>query len=258
MEARRNEVLEMVARQGYVSIEEIARHFKVTLQTIRRDINELAGLGLLQRHHGGASLPSSVENVAYDRRQILHRDEKKALANTLAEHIPDNASLFINIGTTTEAVASALLLNHKGLRIITNNLNVANMLSDKEDFEVMVTGGVVRCRDKGLTGEAALNMIGQFRVDYGIIGISAIDTDGTLLDYDYREVQVAKAILANSRKVLLAADQSKVGRNAMVRLGHLNDIHSWYTDKMPKQPLLGVVEQADMQIHVAKSASFES
>ena len=253
MEARRNEVLEMVARQGYVSIEEIARHFQVTLQTIRRDINELAGLGLLQRHHGGASLPSSVENVAYDRRQILHLDEKKALASTLAEHIPDQASLFINIGTTTEAVAHALLVKHKGLRIITNNLNVANILAEKEDFEVVVTGGVVRSRDRGLTGEAALNMIGQFRVDYGIIGISAIDTDGTLLDYDYREVQVAKAILANSRKVFLAADQSKVGRNAMVKLGHLNDIDGWFTNKMPKQPLLDVVKQSDMNIHVTKA-----
>ena len=254
MEARRNEVLEMVAQQGYVSIDEFARHFAVTPQTIRRDINELAELGLLQRHHGGASLPSSVENVAYDRRQILHREEKMALAMTLASHIPDNASLFINIGTTTEAVARALS-GHKGLRVITNNLNVANMLSDNDDFEVIVTGGVVRSRDKGLTGEAALDMIGQFRVDYGIIGISAIDMDGTLLDYDYREVRVAKAIIANSRQVFLAADHSKVGRNAMVQLGHIGNINAWFTDQPPEQPLLKVIEGTDVQVYAADGAS---
>lgn len=257
MKTRRKEVLEMVGRQGYISIDEFARHFDVTPQTIRRDINALAASGLLERHHGGASLPSSVENVAYDRRQILHRDEKMALATMLARHIPENASLFINIGTTTEAVAHALS-NHKGLRIITNNLKVANTLSDNEGFEVIVTGGVVRCRDKGLTGEAALDMIGQFRVDYGIIGISAIDPDGTLLDYDYREVRVAKAIIANSRQVFLAADHSKVGRNAMVRLSHIGEVDAWFTDRKPEASLSKVLENSDVQVHVADEAAMSA
>lgn len=257
MKTRRNEVLEMVGRQGYVSIDELAGHFDVTPQTIRRDINALAASGLLERHHGGASLPSSVENVAYDRRQILHREEKMALAKMLARHIPENASLFINIGTTAEAVAHALS-NHKGLRIITNNLNVANTLSDNGGFEVIVTGGVVRCRDKGLTGEAAIDMIGQFRVDYGIIGISAIDPDGTLLDYDYREVRVAKAIIANSRQVFLAADHSKVGRNAMVRLSSIGDVDAWFTDRKPEAPLSKVLEGSDVQVHVADATAVDA
>lgn len=248
MDARRREVLEVVGRQGYASIEELARHFEVTPQTIRRDINQMAGDGLLQRHHGGASLPSSVENVAYDRRQILHREEKNALARTLVGHIPDNASIFINIGTTTEAVAQALV-GHRGLRIITNNLKVANVLSDNDDFEVIVTGGVVRSRDKGLIGEAALDMIGQFRVDYGIIGISAIDLDGTLLDYDYREVRVAREIIANSRRVFLAADHSKVGRSAMVSLGNITDIDAWFTDREPEEPLAGKLAGGHVQVH---------
>ena len=107
--------------------------------------------------------------------------------------------------------------------MITNNLNVAALLGGKPDFQVIVAGGVVRARDRGIVGEAAIDLIRQFRVDYGVIGISGIDLDGTLLDFDYQEVRVAQAIIANSRQVYLAADHTKFGRNAMVRLG------SWRT-----------------------------
>src|SRR3546814_18855338 len=101
----------------------------------------LCDLGLLRRYHGGAGLPSSVENLAYQTRQVLHQEEKARIARVLAAEIPDNASLFINIGTTTEQVANALV-DHKGLRVITNNLNVANILGGKPDFEVIVTGEI--------------------------------------------------------------------------------------------------------------------
>ena len=147
----------------------------------------------------------------------------------MAAHIPDHASLFINIGTTTEEIAKQLL-HHVGLRVITNNLNVAAILSGKGDFQVTVAGGVVRARDRGIVGEATIDLIRQFRVDFGVIGISGIDLDGTLLDFDYQEVRVAQAIIDNSRQVFLAADHSKFGRNAMVRLGGLEDVDALFTD----------------------------
>src|SRR3546814_12362594 len=99
------------------------------------------------------SLPSSVENLAYQTRQVLHQEEKARIARVLAAEIPDNASLFINIGTTTEQVANALV-DHKGLRVIPNNLNVANILGGKPDFAVIVAGGCVRSRPRGHVGTA--------------------------------------------------------------------------------------------------------
>ena len=86
---------------------------------------------------------------------------------------------------------------------------------------MVVAGGVVRARDGGIVGEAAIDLIRQFSVDFAVIGISGIDLDGALLDFDYREVRVAQAIIANSRQVFLAADHTKFGRNALVRLGQL-------------------------------------
>jgi DeoR family glycerol-3-phosphate regulon repressor len=172
----------------------------VTPQTIRRDINALSAGAVLRRYHGGAGLPSSVENLAYPTRQVLCLEEKRRIARLVAAHVPDEASLFVNIGTTTEEVAKALLDHHRGLRVITNNLNVAAMLAGKADFQVTVAGGVVRSRDRGIVGEATVDLIRQFRVDFGIIGISGVDLDGTLLDFDYQEVRVAQAIIASSRR----------------------------------------------------------
>ncbi len=247
---RQEHILELVRRNGFVSIEALAQQLSVTPQTIRRDINELCENALLQRYHGGAGLPSSVENLAYSTRQILCLEEKHRIALTLARQIPDQASLFINIGTTTEEVAKALM-DHAGLRVITNNLNVASILSGKQGFEVIVAGGVVRARDRGIVGEATIDLIRQFKVDFGIIGISGIDADGALLDFDYREVRVAQAIIAQSRTVFLAADHTKFGRNAMVCLGEMSQIDALFTDRRPTPAMQAMLSKAGTKIFVA-------
>jgi DeoR family glycerol-3-phosphate regulon repressor len=186
--------------------------------------------------------------VAYSTRRVMRADAKARIARTVARHIPNDASLFINIGTTTEEVARALV-HHKNLRVITNNLNVAVILSDVESCEVTVAGGAVRKRDRGIIGEATLDFIRQFRVDFGVIGISGIEADGTLLDFDYREVQVAKDIISNSRTVFLVADHTKFGRGAMVRLGHVGQIDAVFTDKRPDERFLECLAVADVRVH---------
>ncbi len=249
-EGRRSQIVEIVRRQGFAAIDQLAATFKVTPQTIRRDINCLARAGRLRRFHGGAGLPSSVENIAYATRRILNLEAKKRIARLVARHIPDNASLIINIGTTTEEVAKALM-DHSGLSVITNNLNVANMMAEKPDFQVIVAGGVVRRRDRGIVGEATIDFVDQFRVDFAVIGISGIDMDGTLLDFDYREVRVAQAIIRNARTVFLVADRSKFGRNAMARLGHLSEIDALFTDAPPPEPVRLVLEASETALYVA-------
>jgi DeoR family glycerol-3-phosphate regulon repressor len=246
---RQAKIQELVQANGFVTIDFLAREFDVTPQTIRRDINTLSQHGTIHRYHGGAGIGSSTENVAYNQRKVLCFKEKQRIARMVATQIPDQASLFINIGTTTEAIAQALC-DHKRLRIITNNLNVASILSANANFEVIVAGGLVRQRDGGIIGEATIDFIHQFKVDYGIIGISGIDSDGTLLDFDYREVRAARAIIDNSRKVFLAADHTKFGRNAMVRLGSIVEIDALFTDRQPPSALVEIMTEAEVQLFV--------
>lgn len=251
---RHEKIKQRVGTKGFVTIEHLAAEFGVTPQTIRRDINILSREGTIHRYHGGAGVPPSTENVAYTQRKVMCLKEKAQIARMVAACIPDHASLFINIGTTTEEIAKCLC-DHNRLRIITNNLNVASILAGNENFEVIVAGGLVRPRDGGIVGPLTIDFIQQFRVDYGIIGISGIDLDGTLLDFDYREVRAARAIIDNSRKIFLAADHTKFGRNAMVRLGNISEIDALFTDRQPAEPLTEVLGVSDVELHVAETAS---
>lgn len=246
--ARQQSILDLVRERGYLSIEELAQQFAVTPQTIRRDINQLAEQNLLRRYHGGAAWDSSIENTAYNTRADQMRDEKTRIAEAIASHVPDNASLFINIGTTTEAIARALL-GHRNLKIITNNLHVASILAGKDDFEVLVAGGTVR-GDGGVVGQAAVDFIEQFRVDFALVGISGIDDDGSLLDFDYQEVRVSRAIIDNARQVFLAADSSKFGRNAVVRLGPLSLVSRVFTDSPPPAAVARLLTQHKVHLEL--------
>ena len=250
-QVRRHElIVEFVNQHGFANIEQLTSHFMVTPQTIRRDLNQLANLGQVRRHHGGASSSSSTKNSDYSDRLSFNMEAKNRIAEKVAKSIPNGASLFINIGTTTETIARALL-HHEDLKIITNNLHVAAILLTKADFNVIIAGGQVRSRDGGIVGEETSDFINQFKMDFGIIGISAIHQDGSLLDYDYREVRVAQSIIKNSSQVILSADHSKFGRTALARLGHISQADHLYTDSTPNQQTLDILNAHDVKLHIA-------
>jgi DeoR family glycerol-3-phosphate regulon repressor len=248
---RQLKLLDVVRARGSVTVEELAEKLGVTLQTVRRDVQRLSEAGLLTRFHGGVRVPSStIENIAHQQRETLHAGGKAAIARAVARQVPNDCSLIINIGTTTEAIARALL-GHTGLRVITNNLNVAAIMSTNPQSEVIVTGGVVRPRDRGIIGEPTMDFIRQFKVDIALIGISGIEADGSLRDFDYREVKVAQTIIEHSREVWLAADHSKFMRPAMVELATLSQIDRLFTDKSPPEPFPTLLADAQVQCVVA-------
>lgn len=252
---RQADLVDEVMRQGQVSVEALAERFGVTLQTVRRDVKLLADAGLLARFHGGVRLPrSTTENIAYRQRQQIQQPGKQAIARAVATAVPAGCSLILNIGTTTEEIARELL-KHQGLRVITNNLNVAAILSDNPDCEVIVAGGVVRARDRGIVGEATVDFMRQFRVDIALIGISGIEADGTLRDFDFREVKVTRAILDSAREVWLAADHSKFNRPAMVEVGRVGQLDMLFTDKSPPPAFAALLEEANVQCVVAGSVA---
>lgn len=246
-------IVEMARTQGFVNIEALAGSLGVTAQTIRRDINRLCSSGVLARYHGGASLAPNTRNTDYRARKQTMRDAKDRIGRLVARQIPDGASLFINIGTTTEAVARALV-HHRGLRVITNNINIAILLRDCPDFEITVAGGRLRRHDLAVVGEATIDFINQFKVDFGVIGISGIDADGTLLDFDYREVRVAQAIVENARTVFLATDQTKFGRRAMVKLGNVAMLDAIFLDAEPDTPYREMLRDSLVAVHYARDA----
>ena len=174
---RQREILELARKDGKVTVDGLAEAYNVTVQTIRRDLSELAESGKLERVHGGAVIPSGVVNIVYDERRRLNEEGKRAIAEHCAQAIPHGASVFMNIGTSTEAVAQEML-HHENLLVVTNNLNIANILAANQSCEIILTGGVLRRADGGMVGGLTAEMVKQFKFDFSVLGCSAIDADG--------------------------------------------------------------------------------
>ena len=247
---RQTEILALARSEGRVVVEALAERFGVTLQTIRRDLTDLAEAGHLDRVHGGAVLRSGVSKIGYEERRGLNDDGKAAIGRACAQAIADNSSMILNIGTTTEAVARELL-QHRQITVVTNNMNVANILVANPSCDILLAGGALRRSDGGLVGDLASSFMQQFKVDVAIIGISAIDPDGDLLDYDMNEVRVSKAIIRQARKVWLVADSAKLMRSAPVRLCNLADLDAVFTDVALPEPLMQLCAEAGTAVHIA-------
>ncbi|HKJ66140.1 MAG TPA: DeoR/GlpR family DNA-binding transcription regulator [Desulfopila sp.] len=248
---RQKDILNTAKNKGRVLVDQLAESFGVSPQTIRKDLNELCNRQLLQRIHGGAIVGSSIENVSYEGRKLLAPEAKMAIGKRAARLIPNDCSLFINIGTTTEQVARELTA-HRGLMAITNNIKAIDILRSSPGIELIIAGGLVRRSDGGIVGVATVDFINQFKVDYAIIGVSGIDEDGLLLDYDLSEVRVAQAIITNSRHVIMVADMMKFKRNAPIRIAHISEIDTLVIDGVPSKQFAELCRQSDVDIIIAR------
>lgn len=249
---RHPEILDIARREGKVTVDGLAEHFGVTLQTIRRDLSDLADAGRLERVHGGAVLPSGTTNIGYEERRSLNPEAKVAIARACAARIPNDIALFLNIGTSTEAVARELV-HHGKTMVVTNNMNVAHILVANPDCEVIVTGGHLRRADGGLIGNLATDTIRQFKFDLAVVGCSALDDDGDMMDFDFQEVNVSRTILSQARKTFLVADHTKFTRTAPARIASLADVDAFFTDKPLPPDLAAACKSWDTEVVVAQA-----
>lgn len=253
MEALTSRQAEMVAlarAAGLLNVEDLAGHFALSPQTIRKDLAELCERGVLRRFHGGAVLAPGSATFDYEARRTLAIEEKRRIGLKAAALIPDGASLLVHIGTTVEQLAIALRAK-RGLTVITNNVNMVTLLTGYQQIEIILAGGVVRHADGGVVGDATVDFVRQFRADYAVIGAPAIDVDGTLLGFDYREVEVARSILECARRSILVADTTKLGRAAPVRIGHISELDHFVTDAPLPPRLAEICREGNVRVEIA-------
>ena len=256
---RQRDILSLAEDEGYVSVESLAETFSVTQQTIRSDINNFCDQELLTRAHGGAFY-SKAHNFAYKSRKSLASDEKKEIADAVAAIIPNNSSIVLgNIystksGTTTELVAESLYL-HQGLKVITNDINIVNIFVQFDNAEVWLAGGKVRNLDSAVIGINTADFIKQFKVDYAVVGVSAIDNDGALMDFDYEEVQVSKAIFNHCRKLILVADNFKFDSTAPMLIGNISEVDILVTNIQPPLEIIDLCNSNNIEIVVASNSN---
>lgn len=229
---RQDEIIRLLKESGgSVSSAQLTNKFSVSVQTIRKDLNELNERGLVNRVHGGIRLPTLSHNLSFSNRQVIHLEAKKSIASNLVNYLPKGASIFLGIGTTPQQVAQQLI-THPGLTVVTNNLNAAVALCQNSNIETFMVSGRIRAIDQDVVGEDATRYFKKFHVNYGICGAGGISTKGDLLDFSPEESHITQAILNNCEQRILVADHHKYQRSAPLKSAHLSQIDKLFTDHL--------------------------
>lgn len=251
---RKDEILATLSRKGEIDVDSLARAFGVAPQTVRRDLTALVDAGLVARTHGGARLAATSGASSYEARRMRNLSAKAAIAQTAAALVPDGASVALNIGTTTEQVARALM-RHRDLTVVTNNTHIIQILQPASLRSLVMIGGEVRPEDGAIVGPEAVAALSNYKVDFAIIGASALDPDGSALDFDPREVAVARAILSNARDTILVADATKFEVRAPHRICNLSQLSYVVLDQEPAPEFRHAAKLAGTQIIVSQEGS---
>jgi DeoR family glycerol-3-phosphate regulon repressor len=244
---RQAEILDIVQSQGYATIEALAAHFGTSHQTIRRDIIVMDEHRILQRFHGGAGAVNAKFRPLYADKQQLAIQAKNRIAQHIAGLVRAEMTVYLDVGTTAEAVAHAFL-GKEGFRVVTSSLNVGVILAGQPGIETILLGGVVRSGDGALVGGLATSVVETFKYDYSFIGFSGFDDDGALMDFDVGKVQVKQAAMRRSREVVAMADSSKYRRQASIRLASLSDLSCLVSDALPPPELESLLAGAGVNV----------
>lgn len=244
---RQEQILDLIRSQTRVEVDDLAAQFSVTTQTIRRDLGDICDRGLATRTHGGARQLVSAGGFAYEDRRAQNTRVKALIGHRAATLIDDHSSVILNIGTTTEQVAAALTA-HQGLTVISNNINIVHILREARLSGMVIAGGAVRMSDGAIVGAEAVEFMARYKADVAVIGTSSLDADGAVLDFDDREVAVARAILKNARRKILVVDHSKFERRAPFRICDVADLDVVITDKTPPESFVNAAQQGGTEI----------
>ena len=229
---RRAAIIETVRQQGAASVADLASRFSVTQQTIRRDLRELEEAGLLQKGFGAAFAAPGVAQFGHDLRRGTLAGVKRQLVQTLGEFLTPGATVFVGLGTTFDTLYEVVASN-PGLLIATPNLSVASSCALQTDATVYIYGGYVRNNDSAILTLANDEARKRFKFDVALIGASAIDDEGTVLEYDPLEVGLVRDVLTQSRRVVLVAHDGKFGQRAPHVVTSLAEVDVLVTNKDP-------------------------
>jgi DeoR family transcriptional regulator, aga operon transcriptional repressor len=242
-EERRREILGILDRDGRVLVNDLARHFRISQITIRKDLEVLDGQGAIERTHGGA-LPvqsGALLDPTLREKEQLHRKQKARIAHAAVRLVEEGQSVLLDSGTTTTAIARALK-NMARLTVITNAVNIAAELAGT-DVGVILTGGTLRKNSFSLVGPLAERTLRQLSADILFLGVDGFDTSAGLFTPNLLESEVNRAMVAIARRTVAVCDSSKFGRRSLCNITPVSAVHEVITDKqIPKSDLRALKE----------------
>lgn len=249
---RQQLILDMLGHRQQLGVDELARELSASRETIRRDLAVLDAAHRLRRVHGGAvPLKMGVED-AIQRRRNQHRSEKQRIAELTADLFEPGDSLFVDAGTTTEALGRALGEKHS-LTVITNSVEVATRIwSARGENQVHLLGGRYNGEVSETHGPETVRQVGQFFPDHAVLTIGTVDALAGFMDFSVDEAAVAVAMIDNAHSLTVLADHSKLGRTALVQVCKLNRAARLITGDHPPEDLQRALTTAGVEVIVVE------
>jgi DeoR family glycerol-3-phosphate regulon repressor len=247
--ARQAVILERVSSDGSFQVSRVAEDLDVSEETIRRDIKEMERKGLLQRRHGGATLPQAISDTPYQSRMRQNATGKREIGKAIAKLVNDGDSVLIETGTTATYIAQALR-DRRGLTVVTNSVDVARSLAFRPQNEVYMAGGRLTPDDAASIGQHAIEYVRTFRLKYAILSAAGIDLVDGLMAYRVEEAEFSRAVMSRVETVILAIDQTKFGKRGLVTIGPLAAADIIVTDAPPSAELQRALERDGVRLVV--------
>jgi DeoR family transcriptional regulator of aga operon len=253
---RWNALLELLAEDGRLEVEDTAERLKVSAATIRRDLDQLARQQMLTRTRGGAV----AHNVSYDLplryKTARHATEKQLIAQAAAALVVPGAVVGLNGGTTTTEVARALAIRSDppqgeqkaAFTVVTNALNIANELAVRPQVKIVVTGGVARPQSYELIGPLAGGVLGEVTLDIAVIGVDGVDAASGASAHHEGEASTNRLLTERAEQVVIVADASKVGRRAFARICGPDKIDVLVTDSSADEAAVREFTEAGVRV----------
>lgn len=231
---RRQKIMEKIQLDRKVYVSELAKSFKVTEETIRRDLEKLESQDLLRRSYGGAVIAESTsDELSYTRRSTINSESKLAIAEKAASLIHDGDTIMMDSSTTCQALLQRL----KGQRDITVITNSIRLMSDftNSGFKMICTGGTMRESSCALTGSIACQTLSKYYVDFAFISCKSIDLKKGIMESNESESRVKSVMMQQARKTILLVDHSKFDKTAFVKCDDFEHIDTVVTDDAPSK-----------------------
>lgn len=247
---RHARILAQLKREGIVRIATLAREFDVTTETARRDLDDLAESGALQRTYGGGASRSLIDEPGIGQRGLVHAEERRRIAEAAAALVESGDALMIDAGSTTSLFAAALAARDLRVTVVTNCLAVASALGAAERARVVLCPGDYVAHEAGVFGAETVAYLARFQANKAFLGAGGLTADGAS-DADSAACAVKRSMLDRAERALLLCDSSKFDAPQFERIAPLDAFDDLVTDTAPPKRLAAALRSAKVTVAVA-------
>ena len=228
---RRNKIIEILNKQGKVKVNQLSKIFEISEVTIRSDLAKLESMGMLERVHGGAvSTYRTYYRMSISERMKTNANEKRRIAIEVASMLSDDDTLMISSGTTSLHVLEELK-RLRNLTVVTNAVYFSQESANSRDINIILLGGILDPRDQLTYGDDVINQLNRYKADKFILSVDGVSCDDGITTYHYLDAEINRQMIARTKKTIVVADYTKIGRIGFAHISPLEDIDILVTNK---------------------------